>query len=396
MEIKTQKWVTIFEPNPQFDTLVSEYMNQQAPTNKLENNFSSYHSFKNISQLNLVTQDTKDNDFEDKSFHDFTKRLNPRNKSINFYLKSKKTKSFKEDDQEFFCGSPVDEGKNARVIKNEDEFKSIERPMTDHFEHINEISQSLKITDNPRSKSVSPFGTQKPYEVIGRLKKSSRTNFLKKEREESVIVQNKDEIVKENKLREWIRSLSRPANSISDSVNNDVQFDKIHINLCPRSSVSSERIRELSSNSDDQHALESNAKSVQHSKYNKAHSIFVKNNTQLSWISSKENEEDKNDNDVTLNGQSWSKVEISTKEVDISQSSISRIPEFDFEVNDSPTHESGVIETDFNAADYNTLLDKYLTKSSPLYKHLLSAHSSQFKSLCQLGKGKTSDFWFTY
>ena len=201
VEIKTQKCVTIFEPNPKLDTLVSEYMNQQDPSAKLENNFSSYHSFKNISQLNLVCNDKKDNDFEDKSFCEFTKKLHPRNKSINFYIKSKKTKSFKEDDKEYFCASPIDEAQRTKS-KNKFEFKTIDRPLTDYFDHKADTYDSMNESTNPRSKSVIPLNAQKSYEVIGRVKKSSKTNFLKKEREESIIVQNKDEIVKENKLRE--------------------------------------------------------------------------------------------------------------------------------------------------------------------------------------------------
>ena len=78
VEIKTQKWVTIFEPNPRLDTLVTEYVNKQDPANQIDNNQSSYHSFKNLNQFNFDQKEWKEDNFEDQNFKDFTKKLNPK------------------------------------------------------------------------------------------------------------------------------------------------------------------------------------------------------------------------------------------------------------------------------------------------------------------------------
>ena len=102
------------------------------------------------------------------------------NKSINFYLKSKRSKTFKEDDNEYFGVSTAIK-LNKQNIKQtrENELYSAERLLTDNFELKYSSSGILNYPEYSRSKSVIPSNIQKSYEILGRVKKSSKTNFIK-------------------------------------------------------------------------------------------------------------------------------------------------------------------------------------------------------------------------
>ena len=210
-----QRKVTRFNDTPVFRKIISQKLFQQDQRAAMQNKFSKQMSF-NLKKMEkqLLPQNEKfQTDFTDDNF--FNAMSSPKKsakKSENFYQKSKRSKTFKEDDSEYFFDPlGVEVKKRSRFADNkklttsashEEEFRS--RLMTSSVNKKDaspkkEVANQVALV--PTIKKVIPNENKV---LIARVSKNSKANFVTKEKEKTMIVQNRYDIHRENEIKDFV------------------------------------------------------------------------------------------------------------------------------------------------------------------------------------------------
>lgn len=103
IEVKTQKKVIYYRNSNRLRNLLSENFSNNDPKANIYKNVDMFHSFKNhpksLKLLPMICD--KEEDFTDNAM-DIGRKLSQQKRNENFYLRSNRSKSFKEDDNEYF------------------------------------------------------------------------------------------------------------------------------------------------------------------------------------------------------------------------------------------------------------------------------------------------------
>jgi serine/threonine protein kinase len=199
-------------------------------------------------------------------------------------------------------------------------------------------------------------------EPIARVITSSKTDYVKQEKEQKVIFQTQEDLMKESMMRDHVHRISQDFKQIDSPPLKGVVVEPIEevsltgIKKDDRSSASDEEIKiSTSQNSINRHQGKINVLVGE-----KSQTLIKHVSGQLSCISSNEQE----DKDT-----SKSQFQISSK-IGTEQSSMIFIEEFEENILNLPDR-----------------IREYIPETSPLYKHLLFNHSSSFKYLEPIGQG---------
>lgn len=215
-----QRKIIRYNDTPQFRKILSEGLFQQDARFKTPEPNEKHLSFnqpKTGIEL-LPTSDKYQNDFTDESFFKLPMtKIAPKNTATDF-KRFKRSRTFKEDDPEYFFGT-YEKSKNNKKresvnIKSNmshdppqeqlSAFKDKSEKSIHHPEKNTAIALLTKYSNNFSS-------DQQPVKAFARIVKSSKTNYETKEKEESIIVQNQDDIERENMLRDYVHSQPNPS-----------------------------------------------------------------------------------------------------------------------------------------------------------------------------------------
>jgi hypothetical protein len=213
---KHQRKITRYSDTPVFRKYLSENLFQQDQRSAMPNRFAKQMSF-NLKKMEkqLLPQNEKIQlDFTDNNFFNaMTNNKKPAKKSENFYQRSKRSKTFKEDDSEYFF-EPIKILKKRSRCKNnnklttsashDEEFRS--RLMTESV-NKKEASPKKEINKMALVPAIKKINFDSKKQIIARVFKSSKSDFINKEKEESIIVQNQHDIHRENEIKDFIHHL---------------------------------------------------------------------------------------------------------------------------------------------------------------------------------------------
>lgn len=207
----SQRKVTRYSDTPLFRKILSDNLFPQDPQTALPSRFSKQKSFNmKIPDQPLLTPKCKiDTDFTDNSFANFGAQKVSSKKSKNHYQRTNRSKTFKEDDAEFFFPENICERSRNTTNMNvsmsqEEDFKSQLNINSDrkHSKHSKNTDKANQIALFSAKK---PSNYNSPKKLLGRVIRSTKSDYLKKETEESVVVQNPDDVSHEKEIIDFVR-----------------------------------------------------------------------------------------------------------------------------------------------------------------------------------------------
>ena len=390
LEIQNKRKFTYYEDHPKLNKIISDHINTQNKNIYIQSNLKP-NKYKSLGEHNLDFNPRIESNFEDQNFLDFAKNLNTSKRTENHYLRSKRSKTFKEDDPEYLVGS--NEGKGNKSYRHKLSTAYLSRKKSrltksKGTDSRNEESINNKEQQIQANQVVSYAKGAIANRTIGRITKYTKIDYKTNLREESKFVQNESDIDFENK-----NSINMNKNYVNNDImkhlsqpNTILEYGTIDFreNELKKSSFYSdnEKVKELSCifgdtiiNDEEQSKSQINNIVINsgHSNKSNAHQqstnlmkdMIRLDNNQISWDMPDEQER-------------------IAREIEISKSSVSRVPGFNYPNNDF-NEDSWSCDNNFSST--NTNIDKYITKESSLYKHLLFSHSNSFKYIGPIGKG---------
>ena len=216
-----QRKIIRYNDTPQFRKILSESLFQQDARLKAPEPHEKHLSFnQEKSGLELLpTSDKYQNDFTDESFFKLPMARAVPKKASTEFKRFKRSRTFKEDDPEYFF---------AAYDKSKDNKKREPVNIKSNISHGHPEELLSALRDKSEKSSTQPENKntaiallanysnnlnteQQPIKTFARVIKSSKTNYVTKEKEESIIVQNQDDIERENMLRDYVHSQPNPS-----------------------------------------------------------------------------------------------------------------------------------------------------------------------------------------
>ena len=206
---------TRFYDTPSLRKILSDSLAKQDPRLSVNEQHSKFLSFNSKhASPELLPKDSAEYDFTDESFLKIPQfKKTASHKGTNFYSRATRSKTFKEDDPRYFQVStpphkkPRNRGsENIKKVYSEEykllKQKSVQKSPKIEAEKIDaENNQADKLALVPTSARRIDF--DEVPQQLGRIIKSSTVDHETKEKEESIIVQNQEDIILENQVRSF-------------------------------------------------------------------------------------------------------------------------------------------------------------------------------------------------
>ena len=373
LEVTSQTWIKYFEKNPTTNQLVLDRVNSQNKNLYIQTNLP-LNKYKSIQNEIRSPEIKKESDFEDKEFLDFTKGLNEQKRNENHYLRSKRSKTFKEDDPDYFLTPRKTTNHKAEQSTDSKYVSAQKESILVNIQDSNTLKNDLINTIKPEGiqpQQIVAYNSEvQMNQPVGRVITYTKTDYRTNLKQESRFVQNKEDIEIENRSRGNIPSNYTNIQLVphQSQLSNFPQIEAKKPSLWS----DSEKVKELSNISDDVIISDDQHSNSQ----DKARVIDGSNSNTESIIKPRKTviEEVKGEDEKISNQRNY---------FDISKSSISQIPGFqndNYDLNDET-------ETYDNSNMPSVNIDKYISKDSSLYKQLMFSHSNSFKYIKPIGKG---------
>lgn len=285
---ETQRKVTTYRNTHTLRKLISDELNGRDPKMSFVEESKKSISFTKKNERKLIPE-SENNDYTDDSFMKIKFMKNEQTKdspSMNYY-QNLRSRTYKEDGEELFNFTAVDEKKswNKREFNFESNTshdlkkKNILKNNSESKPSRASDCQALALIDHKDNTNNTDTTPQK---LIARVFISKKVDYINNEREDNMIVQNPEDIAKEEKLKELIQKSSSEETKIIQndsmrywgSIQTNQKFGPVEIK-----NLENGKVTEISSQEEEEESFEfsNEGKSEDaHSQRNKGGNIFVK------------------------------------------------------------------------------------------------------------------------
>lgn len=236
---ENQRKITRFPDTPIFRHIVSEGLKRQDPKISVSNEEEKTLSFnlkKSSKQMLLPIDEKEVQDYEDDSFKTikFGQKSSP---TKEFLTRINRSKTYKEDDPDYFMSSISQSQRNSRNTHDKNLKASASHGIEDSIK-VKKHNSDSKSSKNGKCTTIAlinPIPTKLNFdsqsiEPIARVITSTKTNYISKETEQKIIVQNQDDLKRENTVRDYVHMINQDFKQIDSSPERRTKVEPLGIN----------------------------------------------------------------------------------------------------------------------------------------------------------------------